>query len=182
MFQRILGVFKLDKQVFKEIEQDANATSQAAIVVVLVAGLSAIGGLITYLMSGEGGGNLLGNVFFPLVWAFVGWVVWSAATFLIGTKLFGGEATLQEMLRLIGFAYAPQLLSIIPCVGGLIGAIWSLIASFFAIREGLDLDTGKTLLTVGLGWLLIFILNWVLGSLLGIGALATGALPGLLGG
>jgi len=101
---------------------------------------------------------------------------------LIGTKLFGGEATLQEMLRLIGFAYAPQLLGIIPCVGGLIGAIWSLIASFFAIREGLDLDTGKTLLTVGLGWLLIFILNWVLGSLLGIGVLATGALPGLLGG
>ena len=65
MFQRILGVFKLDKQVFKEIEQDASATSQAAIVVVLVAGLSAIGGLITYLMSGEGGGNLLGNVFPP---------------------------------------------------------------------------------------------------------------------
>lgn len=177
MFQRIIGVFKLDKRVFQEIEHDESATSQAAMVVGLVALLSAIGGLISVLIGG--GGDFLGGVLFPFVWAFIGWIVWSAVTFFVGTKLFGGEATLQEMLRVIGFAYAPQFLAVIPCFGALIGAIWSLIASFFAIREGLDLDTGKTLATVVIGWLLVFILQWVIGSVLGVGA---GALSGLLGG
>ena len=179
MFQRIIGVFKLDKQVFQEIEHDESATSQAVIVVALVAALSAIGSLISYLISG---GSFLGSVLYPFVWAFIAWAIWSAVTFFVGTKLFGGEATFQEMLRVIGFAYAPQLLGISPCIGGIIGAIWSLIASFFAIREGLDLDTGKTLATVVIGWLLVFILNMVIGAALGIGALGAGSLSSLLGG
>ena len=46
MFQRIMGVFKLDKATFAEIEGDQSATSQAAIVVVLVALVAGIGAAV----------------------------------------------------------------------------------------------------------------------------------------
>jgi hypothetical protein len=52
----------------------------------------------------------------------------------------------------IGFAQLPLLLSIIPCIGSVIGGIWALIAGFIAVRQGLDLDNTKTFLTVVIGF------------------------------
>jgi hypothetical protein len=43
MLQRIMGVFMLNADTFEEIEHDQSATGQAAIVVTIVALLSAIG-------------------------------------------------------------------------------------------------------------------------------------------
>ena len=52
---------------------------------------------------------------------------------------------------MIGFAYLPMLLSVIPCIGGFIGVIWTIAAGFIAIRQGLDLDNTKAFLTVVIG-------------------------------
>jgi Uncharacterized protein conserved in archaea len=51
------------------------------------------------------------------------WVVWSAVTYWIETSLFEGKADLGEMLRVVGFAQAPLILAIIPCLGWLVGGI-----------------------------------------------------------
>jgi hypothetical protein len=61
----------------------------------------------------------------------------------------------------IGFAYAPLILGIIPCLGGLVGSIWALIAGFVAVRQGLDFDNVKALLTVLIGFAVYFI-GWLL--------------------
>ncbi|MBN1262706.1 MAG: YIP1 family protein [Anaerolineae bacterium] len=185
MFQRIIGVFKLDKQVFAEIEHDESATTQAAIVVAIVAALSVIGtvlsSLLTLARGGEGVGSMLLSVVVTFVITFVNWFIWSAVTYFVGTKIFKGEADLGEMLRVIGFAYAPRMLQIIPCIGGLIGAIWALVASYFAIKEGLDLDNGSTIATVVIGWLATVIIGMVLGFLGLGGAVGIGALTSFLG-
>jgi hypothetical protein len=77
------------------------------------------------------------------------------------------------MLRVIGFSYAPQFLAIIPCVGGIIGAIWSLIAGFIGVRQGLDVDNTKAFLTILIGFLFFIagsaIINLIVG---GLGSLA----------
>jgi hypothetical protein len=158
MFQRIIGIFKLDVKTFEEIEHDSNATSQAAIIVAIVALLSAFGAGIGATIQKTG---FFGSFFGTLIWVFVGWVLWSAVTWFIGTKLFGGQATLDEMLRVIGFAHAPQFLAIIPCIGAIIGGIWSLIAGFIAVRQGLDLDNLKTLITILVGFIIV-VLGYVL--------------------
>lgn len=95
MFQRIIGIFKLDVKTFEEIEHNSNATSQAAIIVAIVALLSAFGAGIGATIQKTG---FFGSFFGTLIWVFVGWVLWSAVTWFIGTKLFGGQATLDEML------------------------------------------------------------------------------------
>jgi len=188
MLERILRVFKLDRTVFADVEHDESATTQAAIVVAIVAALSVIGTIIQMLISLVGGndlnfGSLLLSIIVTFAVTFINWAIWSGATYLVGTKLFKGEATFGEMLRVIGFAYAPQMLGIVPCIGGIVGGIWSLIASYFAIKEGLDLDDTGTIVSILVGWLVTVVLRAVVFSILGIGgAVGIGALSGLLGG
>lgn len=88
-------------------------------------------------------------------------MLWAGITYLIGAKLFGGTATWGELLRTIGFAQTPgvlRVLGIIPVLGGIIRfgiAMWVLIAGIIAIRQALDVSTGKAILTAVLGWLVI---------------------------
>ena len=171
MFNRIMGVFKLDVNTFEEVEHDETASGQAAIVVGLVALLSALG---SGLGASYGGGNFWTSFISTFIWAFVGWFLWAGVSYLVGTSLFGGQATLGEMLRVLGFAQAPQLLGIIPCLGGLVGAIWALIAGFIAIRQGLDLDNTKAFLTALIGFVVLMIGYAVIFSVLGIGGAMLG--------
>jgi hypothetical protein len=48
-----------------------------------------------------------------------------------------------------------------------IGGIWSLIAGFIAIRQGLDLDNVKAALTVLVGFVFFVVGNILVGILLG---------------
>jgi hypothetical protein len=165
LVDRILGVFKLDVNTFEEVEHDPNATVQAAMVVGIVALLSAFGSAFSAAL---GDGSVIGSFFGSLVWAFIGWFLWSAVTYFVGTSLFRGTATLDEMLRVIGFSYAPQMLGIIPCFGAIVGWIWSLIAGFIAVRQGLDLDDTNTCLTIVIGFF-VYMLGFAVLALLGIG-------------
>ncbi len=165
MFNRIIGVFKLDTNTFEEIENDSNATRQAALIVAIVALLASLGSGVSAGIFGSG--SFFTSFITTLVWTFVGWLLWSVVSYFVGTTFFGGKATLEEMLRVIGFAYAPQFLSIIPCIGWVIGGIWSLIAGFIAIRQGLDLDNVKAALTVLVGFVFFVVGNILVSILLG---------------
>ncbi|HMQ54986.1 MAG TPA: YIP1 family protein [Anaerolineae bacterium] len=193
MFQRIIGVLKLDVNTFESIEHDQSATGQAAIIVTVVAILAAIGSFFgaqtstaaIRSMAEQFGGdfpteavaaiNPVGLSLSTFIGVFVSWLVWSLLTYLIGTALFKGQATVGEMLRVLGFAQAPQLLrlfSFIPCLGAiisLVAAIWTLVAGFIAVRQGLDISNGQTVITVVLSWLVaVFINICVLGPIFGL--------------
>lgn len=146
--ERMKGAALLDVGVYEEVEHDETATGQAAVVVGIVAIASAIGGL-----SDGFGGFLVG-----LLAAYVGWLVWSGITYLVGTNLFGGTATWGELLRTIGFAQSPgvlAVLAIIPLLGILVRLVvfvWLLVAVIIAIRQALDVTTGKAVLTALVGW------------------------------
>ena len=166
MIDRILGVFKLDSDTFEQIEHDQSATTQAAMVVLAVSLLSAVGGLIGVLISGDD--NLIMAFISPIISTFVGWLIWSAVLYYEGTSFFGGQADIGEMLRVVGFAYAPMVLGIIPCFGWIVGLVWTLAALVVAVRQGLDVDTGKALIIGVIGFVLVVILNLIVGSVLGV--------------
>lgn len=165
MFDRVMGVFKLDANTFEAIEHDSAATSQAAIIVALVALLSGVGSGLGAAISGS---NFLMPFISQLVWAFISWLLWALVTYFVGTSFFGGKASVEEMLRVIGYAQAPSLLAIIPCVGWIIGLIWALAAGFVAVRQGLDLDNTKAFFTVAIGFVLVVIGYIILGSVFGV--------------
>lgn len=187
ILQRIKGVFSLTRDVLREIEEDESATGQAALIVLAVALLAGAGAAIGTVMGATavqslaeltGDANLpalmtpsfgaLGAFFNAFLVTFISWIVWSLVTYVIGVNLFHGEATVGEMLRVIGYAQAPRLLSafvFIPCLGpllSLVGWVWAIVASFIAIQEGLDLDSGKSLVTILLSIVVVIIINAIL--------------------
>lgn len=176
LIDRIIGVFKLSADTFEEIEADQTATSQAALVVLLVALVSAVGAAIGASFSDS---SFISAFLGTLISAFGGWIIWSAVTYFVGTTFFGGKADLGEMLRVIGFSYAPQILGIIPCLGGLVGGLWSLAAGFVAVRQGLDLDNTNALLTIIVGFIAYILFSIVVGLIFGVAAFGFGALASL---
>ncbi|MGB1779880.1 MAG: YIP1 family protein, partial [Longimicrobiales bacterium] len=87
----------------------------------------------------------------------VTWFTWAGVTYVIGEKIFQGEATWGELLRTLGFAKAPGVLyvfGIVPLLGWGVSAVvgvWMLVTAFVAIRQALDIGNGKTFLTVLVG-------------------------------
>ena len=170
LIERMLGAARLDIDTYEEVEHDTTATSQAAVVVTIVALAAAIGGV----RSGSGG------LIAGLIGAFAGWLIWSGVTYLIGTALFEGKATWGELLRTLGFAQSPgvlYVLGIVPLLGGLVRFavwIWLLVAGIIAIRQALDIDTGKAILTALIGWGVYVVFLIILSVSLGVGARALG--------
>jgi hypothetical protein len=91
--------------------------------------------------------------------------------YLIGANVFGGRSNLNEMLRALGYANAPRLLgvfSFIPCIGWVIafaGWVLSLVAGVIAIREAMEFDTTKAVVTSLVGLLLYIIASIVIGAI-----------------
>jgi hypothetical protein len=169
---RMIRAARLDVNLYEEVEADRSATSQAAIVVGIVAILSALGGALAILLFGAGG-NVIGAVLRAVIGAFAGWVAWAYLTYFIGTRVFGGTATPGELLRTVGFAQSPGvllLLVFIPVIGWLMAPvvwIWSIVAGVIAVRQALDIDTAKAVITVLIAFIPYAILWVVLGTILG---------------
>lgn len=149
MWDRMRGAAMLDIATYEEVEHDDNLTTQAAMVVLIAAVARGIGGF----NQGENG------IIVGVVAALFSWLVWAGITYLIGDKLLKGTATWGELLRTLGYAQAPAVLLIfgfVPVLGNILGAvvgIWLLVTGIVAIRQALDFDTGKAVLTAFLGWL-----------------------------
>jgi hypothetical protein len=179
MVDRILRVVRLDWTVFREIAEDQSAMTEAAIIVVVATFLSAIG-------SGIASGNfILGFLVSWILAILVGWLGWAVLTYFVGTTLFKGKTDIPEMMRVLGYANAPNLLglfSFIPCVGWLLalaGGILALIAGVLAVREAMEFETTQAIITVVVAWVISFIITLILGSILGVGmAVTSGAFGG----
>jgi hypothetical protein len=164
LVDRMRGAALLDVATYESVEHDTSATGQAAVVVALAAVAAAIGSIF------RGGPGLFGG----LVAYLVGWVLWSGIVYLVGTRVFGGTASWGELLRTLGFAQAPAVflaLGFIPVVGWvvrLVVGIWLLATTLVAIRQALDVTTGKAALTAVVGWAASIVVNFLVGGLLGI--------------
>ena len=163
---RVVGAARLDVATYEAVERDVNANTQALVVVVLAAIASGIGSLgvdgITSFVTG-------------LIGALVGWIIYSALAYLIGTRLLATaetRATYGEVLRTLGFAQAPRLLLVlawIPILGLILAfvvGIWVLVATIIAIRQSMELTTGRAIGTAVIAWIIYIIVNaLILGAL-----------------
>jgi len=180
MLNRVVRAAMLDVNLYEEVEADTSLTQEALIVVVLVSIAAGIGGFLAGILAGSIGAAL-GGLVLGLVLGVVNYYIWAYVTYFVGTNLFDGTADVGELLRTLGYASGPRALSLlgfIPCVGalaGLAGAIWALVAGVIAVRQALDFDTTKAILTVIIGWVIVFIITLAVTAVFGIGAAGLGA-------
>lgn len=173
---RVVGAMRLQAPTFEEVEHDTTATSQAALVVGIVAVAGAIAS-IRWI----GATGLVAMVIFQLI----GWVIGSFVVLIVGTKLFPGrntEADMGQMLRTMGFAQSAgifRVLGIIPFIGWLIQlvvGIWVLVAMVIAVRQALDYDdTLKAVIVCLVAWVIMFMVTFVAG-MMGFGASLAGGM------
>ena len=159
---RLVGVLRLDAQAYEDIEHDRRATTQALTVVILGSLAAGLGAGLTF------GPTALVR---ETVGGVAGWVMWAGVTYLLGTRVWPESETrtdMGELLRTIGFSYAPSFFSIfgvLPRVGGAVRvgvALWLLATTVLAVRQALDYrSTAKAFQVVFAGWLIFVLIDWV---------------------
>jgi hypothetical protein len=155
MLERMVRATKLDVDLYEEVEHDPAYTTEAGIIVAIVSLLGAIGAA---LLTND---SRIGAFIGALLLGLVGWLVWAAITDFVGRTLFDATSDIGEMLRVTGYAQSVRVLAIIPIIGWL-AAIWSLVCMVVALRQGLDISTGKAILTAIIGWLVLIVAQIIL--------------------
>ncbi len=164
MLQRMWRASKLDVTFYEMVEADPSYTREVFLVVLVVAVFSGIGAVAT-------AGASVTDLALSFLGAILGWVAWAGITLFIGVHLTRGAETqsnMGEMLRVLGYAQSPQVLVVfafVPVLGKAIvavAALWSLIAGVVAIRQALDFSTGRAILTVIFGWIVVATLQLLL--------------------
>ena len=158
MVNRMVRAAKLDAHLYEEVEADRTALGQAMGVVVLSSIAGGVG-------SGQLGG--LSGFFIGTVAALIGWLIWAALTYFIGTRILPEPQTradLGELLRTIGFSSSPGLIRVLGLIPGLTGivffisGVWMLAAMIIAVRQALDYRS--TFRAVG-----VCVIGWIIQSL-----------------
>jgi Yip1 domain len=164
---RVVGAMKLDPNAFEDVERDTTAIGQSVGVIVLAAVAAGIGGIYYGGLSGIVGGAVM---------SVIGFLVWSLIVWVVGTKVMPEPTTkadYAETFRVVAFAAAPGLASvltivgIIPILGWLVAFlisvliwIWQCAAMVIAVRQVLDYSTtGKAIIVVLVGFVVNFILT-----------------------
>jgi Yip1-like protein len=164
--QRLIGAAALDAAIYEEVEADSGALGQAMTVVVL-SSLSVGFGATGF------GGSLTAIPFFAIV-SLMSWAAWALVTFEIGSRLMAAPETrvsLGQLLRTIGFAATPGMISALGFMPGLtipvfiVASVWMLMAMVVAVRQALDSSTARAIAVCVLGWVLAIGMSVVLGLL-----------------
>jgi hypothetical protein len=150
--ERALGAARLDPAVYEEIEHAPDALGQAVLVVLVASVAAGIGNA-----GGHGAGLVAGAL-----GTLLGWVVWAAITWLVGTRVLPGpktDADVGQLLRTLGFSAGPgafAILGILPVIGGLLAFAafcWQLAAMVVAVRQALDYEsTGRAIAVCAIGF------------------------------
>ena len=142
---RMVRAIKADAHLYEEVEHDPKATQQVFLVIGIVAAAEAIGIALENLIFAEPLSGILLESVVGFVLTVVGIGLWSYLLYLVGTRLFKGKATPQEVWRAAGFARSPGVFYIIPFVGTL-ASLWMIYTNVIAARQALDVTTGKAIL------------------------------------
>lgn len=134
----------LDSELYEEVEADKSLTRQALMTVALVAIIEGI-----FSLGAQDQGLLVGlsQAIFGSV---TRWVMWAFFIAFVGTRILPEpetESNTGELLRTLGFAYAPGVLYVfasLPIIGSIVQLLvplWQLAAMVVAVRQALDFSS-----------------------------------------
>jgi hypothetical protein len=185
MCSRIKRAITLDHQGVLELKTDTTANGQAVAILVLAGLAYGIGftaqtefqrhDLSVY-------GVIVGSLANTVTVCFAAFV-WSATTFLVGTRLFQGKSSYWELARPLFFASSPFtlfLLIVVPIppiiVQGNVpvywfqgtvavaAVAWLFISQVFALKQVMGLNLRRTVLTVAVGLLILAFIGLQFGT------------------
>ncbi len=139
--QKLYRAIILDTELYEEVEADKTLTRQAMITVALIAIIEGIFHL------GTGSNGAIVGLSQAVFGSITRWFLWAFFIAFVGTRILPEPETdsdTGELLRTLGFAYAPgifYIFSSVPIIGFFIPLIvpfWQLASMTIAVRQALD--------------------------------------------
>ena len=134
----------LDSELYEEVEADKTLTRQALMTVALVAMIEGI-----FSLGAQNQGLLIG-LSQSILGSITRWVMWAFFIAFVGTRILPEpetESNTGELLRTLGFAYAPGVFYVfasLPIIGSIVQLLvplWQLAAMVVAVRQALDFSS-----------------------------------------
>lgn len=163
---RAIGISRFARKYYRDVAVDPGATAEGAIVVVVVATATGLGGL------GAGIGGFMAGV----LWAVIRWLLFTVAAWFLAREVFKTkpEGDVTALARVLGYAQAPGIIAIvgfIPLLGwslSLVGNIWLVLSVVMALRYVLMLDFKQSFLTAIGAWIVAGALAALIAAIFGV--------------
>lgn len=157
MWSRMARTSRLHGATLDELREDREANGQAVAVLSLASLSHGIG--FTFLTGAtenfpSPAGLLYGTLVW-MIWFYLTILVLSITTFLVGTRLFRGRASFQNLVRPLFFSSSPGVLFLlvsipVPVVSNAIAAVlwgWIIVIGVFALKHSMGFSIQRSMLT-----------------------------------
>ena len=183
---------RLDLTVFEEVRSDPSATPGAIVVVFLASIMAGIG---SWLWAVQWRGVEATEVFVKslVVGSIIQtavWFIWVYLVFQVLARAYGARTDFYELIRTMGFAFAPVGISILIAINsfavpfGVAALAGAALLSYFAIQASSDADARQALVANFVGFLTFVVVMGVFANVAEVGsqggAKVGGLAPGLL--
>jgi hypothetical protein len=197
---RLIGVIRLNRPIYEAIKRDPRATTQALLIVIFLGLATGIAltttsfvvdttGMdaetasfvneMTQAFTFETNGQKVMALASSVITSLIGWYITAWLLTFVGNRMsrqLGDRTNSEQMRRLVGWGYAPQLASFlapIPVAGPLLafaGGIWAFVTGVMAVRTAFNVSIGRAIAIEILAFLVyliaIFIVVFVAALLL----------------
>ena len=153
----------LDGKMYGTIKDEPENMLQALAIVAIAAGAFGLGFRNIPIISYDETSPIL-KVLLVASTRLIGWILWAALAYIIGTKLLRGTAGFRTLLRNIGFAFGPGILAIlfeVPIAGNIVYSIslfWIFAAGMVAVHESQGYDWIRSFVASAIGWYVAFLI------------------------
>ena len=167
----ISDVLRLNADVFREIPMRSHSLL-AALLVVFVAGFfQSLSQIVVLFINQVRPLRFVLSLFISALFFVVGYGFWALSTWVILSVVFNAPLSFLEMLRTLGFSYAPLavlgLFVMLPYFGGgvfVVLSIWTLLAVVVGLESLTDMSRWDAFASAALGWVVLQLLQKTVGQ------------------
>ncbi len=169
LLQTINYSLRLDPQLYEFVSETPESRWLVFGVVFLAGASTLLGQSVVLFVNRVRRGRFVMSLVFNGIVFIVSYFVWGLTIAVIGQLLFPDELSVWGVVRMVGLSTAPLIFGVfilIPWMGPFIGKIlniWSFLILVSVVEFGFQVGLVRALIVVGIGWLIMMLLNNVIG-------------------
>jgi len=170
LFQVISHALRMDPRLYEIVSTNRNSTWLVLGVVFLAGASTLLGQSVVLFVNRVRRGRFVMSLVLNGIIFIVSYFVWGVTIALIGLLIFPTELNGWSVVRMVGLSTAPLIFGffiLIPWMGPFIGKIlniWGFLILVSVVEFGFQVGLWRALIVVGIGWLLMTLLNNVVGK------------------
>lgn len=170
LFQIIRYALRLDPRLYDFVSSTPESRWLVLGVVFLAGASTLLGQSVVLFVNRVRRGRFVMSLAFNGIMYIISYFVWGVTIALVGRLIFPTEPDTWSVVRMVGLSTAPLIFGffiLIPWMGPFIGKIlniWGFLILVTVVEFGFQVGLLRALVVVGIGWLLMTLLNNFVGK------------------